>query len=214
MSASGRTTSGFTLPEILVAGVLALLVLGLGFGYLVPSLRAAAKFRERSHLQQQAQVIVAKIQQAAQQTSPAGFSWSEEPSVAMAFNPAEDLQVLHGVVIWSQRYEFFWRNPEDRTLRNLRWPLGEGVLSGDEHLPVRAKRLSPLRLVEIISELESSKVLSSDVRNLSLDQQGTEGELRLPVFVTLELGRETVQPGQESWQILRQRFALQLVNQQ
>lgn len=214
MSIEGRLKKGFTLLEVLVAGVLALLLLGLAVGYLFPSLRAAAKFRERSHLQQQAQVIVAKIQQAAQRTSPAGFSWSEEPQRVVAFNPAEDLQVLHGVVIWSQRYDLFWWDPDQRALKTEHWPPGTGILSGDEHLPVRAKRLEPLRLNQIVSDLEAAKVLSWEVRNFDIEQQGTEGELRLPVFLTLELGREVVQPGQESWQVLRQRFALQLVNQQ
>ena len=54
---------GVTLLEVMVAAGLGLLVLGLTFGYIVPSFKAANRFRVRSELHQSAQVVLAKISQ-------------------------------------------------------------------------------------------------------------------------------------------------------
>lgn len=191
---------GVTLVELLIAATLFLLVTGLAFGYLVPATRAAAKMRARSHLQQSAAVVLSKISQAASTTSPGGFGWSEGPELfALAFNPVDDVQPGDALVRWSEVYDLFWWDAATFTVRQRRWPPGDPSPLPPEVGAVRAKRLTPERLLEVCRE--PSLVLARGVTAFTVAQSGTQGELIQPVTVSLTLveeGRETNSQGAQT----------------
>ena len=134
---------GLTLVEVLVAAGLGLLVLGLTFGYVVPSFKAANRFRTRSQLHQSAQVVLAKISQAASTTSPGGFSWSKTAPVTAAFNPFDNLQPANGLLSWKSYYEVFWWDSKEKSVHQRRWPPGQPAIEAAEKTIIRAKRLLP-----------------------------------------------------------------------
>ncbi|MEW6281320.1 MAG: hypothetical protein AB1758_22105, partial [Candidatus Eremiobacterota bacterium] len=71
MSGSER---GWTLLEVLVAGSLGLLLLGVSVGFLVPAARVAAREGTRAEMQERAAMILHKITRDLQSSSGAGIT--------------------------------------------------------------------------------------------------------------------------------------------
>lgn len=183
-----KSERGFTFTEILVASTLLLLALGLVLGYLLPAASAAGRLRVRSHLQQTAVVVLRDIVAGAATTSPRGFSWSfGPPTVTLAFNPVERVQPADAALRWSDVYDLIWWNPTDHTLRKKRWPPGPPSPSEAERTSIRAKRLSPERLTEIVAGEPQGRILARGVKRFKVSHAGAEGALTQPITVELTM---------------------------
>jgi hypothetical protein len=180
-----------TLVETLVAATLTLLVLGLVFGYLIPASKVAYRYQLRSQMQQTALVVFDKIAQSAASTSPGGLSWSRTEIQALAFNAHDELQPGNAVLRWTDDFQVFWWNPAQEVLQNMEWPYASGQATTDESTVIRAKRLDPFRLREVITLYGSdrNRILARNVSNFSVQHDGPEGALIQPVKVTLSLSQ-------------------------
>jgi prepilin-type N-terminal cleavage/methylation domain-containing protein len=184
---------GFSLLEVLVAAGLLGLLLVLTFGYLLPAAKAAYRYQTRGHLQQTALVALSLIEAAADTTSPAGVSWSKTSPIAIGFNPVDALQPSNAILTWTDRYEIFWWDETERTLKLTEWPPSPPSPTTEESSTVRAKRLPPERLSEIIETATKTRTLAYGVTNFTVDHPGAEDTLIQPVTITIELtelGRE------------------------
>ena len=204
---------GVTLLEVMVAAGLGLLVLGLTFGYIVPSFKAANRFRVRSELHQSAQVVLAKISQAASTTSPGGFSWSKTAPVAVAFNPMGTLQPANGILTWEPHYDLFWWDSKKQTVHQKRWPPGKPAITDEEESPIRAKRLSPDRLLAVTEAEEPKLTLAFGVTEFALSHPGTDEALIQPVTIRIKL-RESGREDRFEAEEVEQQMTFHLVNQQ
>lgn len=202
---------GFTLLEILVASTLFLLVIGLAFGYLIPATKAAYQSRVRSHLQQTATVVLAKIRQAAATTSPSGLSWSSQNPVALGFNPVDTLQAGNAVLVWAPSYQLFWWDQQGETLWSADWPKGGLAPTPPEVSLTRAKRLLPERLGEVVSSIPegSKRAMAQSVSRFAVEHRGDDTSLIQPVTISLEL-REPNRPQRPP---VSRTLTLRLVNQ-
>lgn len=178
-----RRDPGLTLIEVMVAAALTLLMLGLVYAYLVPSIGSAYKLQQRSHLQQNAVIALARIESAATETSPGGFSWTEK---ACGFNEAGELDPGTGFLSWSDRFELFWWDTSDLTLRWKEWPPGPPAASADELSILSPKRLQPDRLTEVVEAVAPNKILATGVKLFKVSHQGADA-LEQPVEIELVL---------------------------
>ena len=197
---------GVTLVEVLVGATLFLLVTALTFGYLIPATKAANRARVKSHLQQTATVVLAKLREAASRTSPAGFSWSTEPPAAVAFNPVEELQPSNGILRWSDSYEIFWWEQSAETL----WTADFVGATSSEASILKAKRLYPDRLREVVASLTKKRALAKGVTSFTVSHDGDDSALIQPVVVQVTLH----QPGFSDSPIVERSLTVRLVNQQ
>jgi type II secretory pathway pseudopilin PulG len=204
---------GFTLLEVLVGGSLGLLALALTFGYLIPAFKAADRFRIRSQLQQSAQVVLEKVTQAASTTAPGGFSWSKSDPTAVAFNPTGTLQPANGILTWESYYQVFWWDPEEKTVHQRKWPPGEPAIRTDEESLIRAKRLTPERLLEVTSVPGPHITLAHGVVEFAVSHPGTDAALIQPVTIKLKV-RESGRDDRTEAEELEQSITFRLVNQQ
>lgn len=196
-----------TLIELLIASTLLLLLTTLVFGYLIPATKAANKARIKSHLQQSATVVLAKIKQASATTSPGGVSWSMTDMVGLGFNPVEELQASNGLLKWSDSYTLFWWNEAEQKLWFADWK-GE---TAEESSVVRAKRLPPDRLRTVFTdEPPLRKVMAQGVTEFSIQQGGSDVALVQPITVNLEL----VQPDLTDSPVVSRSVTFRVVNQQ
>lgn len=209
-----KARRGFTLTEVMVASSLLLLALGLALGYLLPAVRAAGRLRARSHLQQSAVVALREIAAGAATTSPRGFSWSFAPTVALAFNPVDEVQLADAALRWSDHYDIIWWSQSDHTLRKRRWPPGPPSPSELEGTSIRAKRLSPERIAEILSGEPQGRILARGVKRFKLSHGGTEGALIQPITVELSLVEEGREGDAEGAVEVIQKVVFRVENQQ
>ncbi len=205
----------FTLTEILVAATLLLLALGLAFGYLIPAARAAGRLRIRSHLQQTAVVALRDITSGATTTSPRGFSWASGPgTVALAFNPVDGIQTADAALRWSEVYDITWWRQSDHTLRKRRWPPGPPNPTDLERTVIKAKRLSPERLAEIVSVDAEERILARGVKDFKVSHPGLEGVFIQPVTVELTLVEEGLEEETQGVDSVTQKVVFRVENQQ
>ena len=197
---------GVTLVEVMVGATLFLLVTALTFGYLIPATKAANRARVKSHLQQTATVVLAKIREAVSTTSPSGFSWSTEPPVAVAFNPVEELQPSNGLLRWSANYLVFWWEESAETL----WTAEFTGTTDSEASILKAKRLSPQRLRDVIGPISKRRTLARGVTRFSVNHAGGDTALIQPVLVEVTLH----QPGFSDSPVVDRTLTFRLVNQQ
>ena len=202
-----------TLLEVMIGAGLGLLVLSLTFGYVIPSFKAANRFRVRSQLHQSAQVVLAKLSQAASTTSPGGFSWSKSAPVTAAFNPFGKLQPANGLLSWEGYYEVFWWDSKEQTIHQKRWPPGEPAIQAEEESVLRAKRLLPDRLLDITGADEPKLTLAYGVTEFSLSHLGTDEALIQPVTVKIRV-RESGRDDRVEAEEVEQQITFRLVNQQ
>lgn len=203
---------GFTLLEVLVGSTLFLLLLALAFGYLIPATKAAYQLRLRSHVQQTATVVLAKIRQAAATTAPGGFSWSDQSPVALAFNPVDKLQPANSVLLWAPSYVLYWWDEPAQTLWSGEWP-NQGLPPSPAEISItRAKRLPSQRLGEVVASLPEGarRQMATGVHKFSVQHQGDQEAFVQPLIISIEL-RESARTDQP---VIGRSLTLRLVNQQ
>ena len=101
---------------------------------------------------------------------------------------------------WSEVYDLVWWRKSDHTLLKRRWPPGPPIPTEIERSIIKAKRLSPERLTEILGSDSPGRVLARGVKEFKLSHAGTEGSFIQPVTVELTLteeGREDEPSGVE-----------------
>jgi len=197
---------GVTLIEVLVGATLFLLVTALTFGYLIPATKAANRARVKSHLQQTATVVLAQIKEASTTTSPAGFSWSMTEVPAVAFNAVESLQSSNGILRWSPVYELFWWDSTSETV----WTAEFEATLPEEATVLRAKRMTPDRLREVVAASTLNRAMAKGVTAFTVSHGGDEGALIQPVTVTLTIQ----EPGFSDSPVVDRSLTFRMVNQQ
>ncbi len=193
-----------TLIEVLVAGTLGLVLLGLLFGLLVPSLRVSDRSRVGGELRQSASVIMHKLQNLAARSSPEGFSWKSSSATVVGFNLVDRLQ-NDGELIWRRDYEMVWWDDNAQTLLHGVYAPTDTLLQN----PARPKRLDPTTLAGVVSGLTDPEVWARGVTRFTMEHGGGPEDLRQPVVFTLELEQES-SDGMVSY---KSRASILLVNQ-
>ncbi len=101
---------GFTLPEILIAGGLALLLMGVLIQSLIPAMRYSAEGAVRVELQQAGILALQRMTSDLQKTTAAGVSLKTGPVDAMAVNTIQTVD-SGGVRVWSDEINVYSYDP-------------------------------------------------------------------------------------------------------
>lgn len=189
---------------MLVAGTLGLVVLGMFFGLLLPSLRISDRSRVGGDLRQTASVVMHKIQKLATQSAPEGFSWNGNAPTVIAFNLVARLQ-NDGFLVWRSDYEVLWWDEAEKTLLHQIFTPTDALLQN----PTRPKRLDPATLMGLTSSLSNPNVWARGVTEFTMSHGGGPADLRQPVLFTLSLEGESAD-GKVEFQT---RNSILLVNQ-
>lgn len=184
---------------------LSLLALGLGFSYLVPSLRASARSSVRVEMEQQALIAMTRLVQDFANTNVGGVSLA--PKV-LALQPLQGVRD-DGVQVWQRQIVVYAVDGTD--LVRFLYPPDPDV-PGPLDLGLRNVR--PQRLAEpvLASVAEADGVrrerLATGVKALQVQHTGGAAGIGQPLTVTLKMEREaaTGRLEPERWTLSRTMF--------
>lgn len=207
---------GLTLLEVLVTAALLTLVVTLGLNFLLPVMRGATRGTLRVEMQQQATMALTLLSNDLRRTSVSGLSLrsSPEPVVAAACPVSSpDLRTglpppmqPDGTVVWSDFFLLYSWSSSTGKLTRREWPPGPPLATPMELSILRARRLSPERLAEVVSVPNpTERVLATGVVSFEIlpAPGGSDTLVVQPVRFRLVLERKG-NTGQE----LPERFTL------
>jgi hypothetical protein len=125
---------------------------------------------------------------------------------ALAFNAVESLQSSNGILRWSPVYQLFWWDSNSETIWTARF---EATLP-DESTVLRAKRMTPERLREVVASSTLNRALARGVTAFTVSHGGDEGSLIQPVTVTLTMEES----GFSNSPVVDRSLTFRMVNQQ
>jgi hypothetical protein len=200
----------FSLLETVFVVGLTLLVLTLAFRFVNQFLRVARLETLKSDMQQSVFISLGRVATDCSLTIPNGISVRESAPLTVAFNPytllANDAVVDgSGVVTWSDRYAVYSWDQASREFRRFEWTPSDPTEVAAHTGPVRAKRLPPALLLDLVTNRVPADVsrLARGVTLFRIEPSGGETLLRQPLRFTLEVERDA--PGRP--QPIRFRFA-------
>lgn len=198
---SSTRQRGFTLLELIVAAVLMVLLLGMMFNFLIPTMRASAKGSARVEMQQQAVVALGKIADDVERSAPAGVSintagvylgsGNQTSSVCLAVQRLSDVS-SGGTQSWDLHITAYCWNgltttPSPLVRKIFNSPLPDGT-SLSQTSP---SKLSDSTLNTLLSNTGtySNDTLATGVLQMQVTSNGIGALLSNPVTVRLVLGR-------------------------
>lgn len=137
----GRCVQGFTLPEILVAAVMLLALLGCTSLAVVAGTRIYQRGSIRAELQQTAVFSLQRLIRDLDRSSAAGLTFGDS---RLAMIPLADV-TAEGRRAWARRVVMYWRAPEGKLWRGC-WLEVPGVAFSGElpgHLPAAVLAVLP-----------------------------------------------------------------------
>lgn len=176
---------GFTLIEVLVAAALTLILLGLIYWFLVPSLRLSSQGAARVEGQQQALNALNRAERDLQQSAPGGVSlFPQDPAnpndpVGVALVPLEDVD-NDGQQLWNSNFTLIYWDRAARKLRRKTAPCP----APDPHKPSRLSLAEFKALCD--TQNGSEQFLASEVSDFEV----LPGP---PLALVLEVERKTSQ---------------------
>lgn len=188
-----------------MAASLGLMALGLGFSYLVPSLRASARSSVRVEMEQQSLVAIGRLVQDFANTNVGGVSLA--PRV-LALQPLQGVRD-DGVQVWRRQIVVYTVDGTD-LVRFLYPP--DPDAPGPLDLGLRNVRPQRLSASVLASVAEADGVrrerLATGVKALQVRHGGGEYGISQPLTVTLKLEREaaTGRTEPERWSLSRTMF--------
>lgn len=200
----------FSLLETIFVVGLTLLVLTLAFRFVNQFLRIARLETLKSDMQQSVFISLGRIATDCSQTIPNGVSLRETSPLCVAFNaytvlPNDAVVDGSGIVTWSDLYAVYYWEPSTREFRRFEWtPTDPAEVAGHTG-PVRAKRLPPPLLLDLVTNRVPANVsrLARQVSLFQVEPSGGETMVRQPLRFTLEVQRQA--PGRA--QPIRFRFS-------
>ncbi|MGE0492092.1 MAG: hypothetical protein AB7S38_22955 [Vulcanimicrobiota bacterium] len=196
----------FTLAEIVIAATLALLVLGLAAGYLMPALRASTRSATRVELDQRAVIALSRLVREAESTSPAGLSLRSTDPVCVAVNPLEEVRP-NGDLIWSESYVIFYFDRARGQLLRRQWPPGDPAPTPAQTRRSKPKKLTPDELADIVSRPAPVSVLARDVTSFSILQSGDDLLMKMPIRFELVMEKTIAGGRQQAERVVYSRTA-------
>ncbi len=183
-----RKGSGFTLVEVMVAGALTLLVLGLVYAFLVPTMRAQLKGTTRAQLQLEATNALETMARDLYRTAPGAWSLRSEPPVALGLM-RQDTVLATGQRTWDP-FVIVYAQLDDRLVRR-QWPPEPPTLTVAVPGGSAPMRLGPDELRQVAREpAVGTRWLARDVETLAVSQEGDC--LRLSLTLNRRIDRVTV----------------------
>lgn len=175
-------SKGFTLVEALVSGGLVLLVLGIGYRFLVPLMKMQVRGGERAELQQRAALIFEDLRADMIASTTSGISlWQSSEEVLLGIHGAENV-AQDGTLVWRDWAVVYSWQKTDGTWRRAVW---------HDASRRRLRAAGPVRLQQ--SVLEQAAVegtvtrLSSGVKGVHLEPASGGAHLSLPLACRFEL---------------------------
>ncbi|MEW6281565.1 MAG: hypothetical protein AB1758_23345 [Candidatus Eremiobacterota bacterium] len=168
---------GVSLAEALLVAALVLMVFGLIAGVLVPALKGWHRADQRSQVQQNAMLVVARLRESTRMASPPSvFCGPEVVTLATCVRPdgSVDSDPSTGAPLW-QKYLVLYRDPASQQVRlqenpidppaSDATPLTSYTPRSDDRVVARHIRLftvtkSPDGLIEVVVEAEKGGVRS------------------------------------------------------
>jgi hypothetical protein len=175
-----------TLVEALVGTVLALLLLGVLYNILIPTIRAATRLRQGIELQQSASMAMVKMSRAFSAAPPAGVSLADGGRAVAIHSKAE--VDPNRRVIWDQQVRLLYQGG-DR--------IYQADFSGRPAFPVgldQPYRLASEDFAPAIAGATRQRPIADDVASLVIS---TPGPYQQPLYIELEL----VKPGAEPYKM-------------
>lgn len=161
---------GFTLVEVMVAGALSILVMGLVYAFLVPTMRAQLRGSTRAQLQLEATTALETIARDLYRSAPGAWSLRSEPPAALGLM-RQDTVLTTGQRAW-ETFVIVYAQLDDRLVRR-QWPpeppsLGIPPPGGGAPL-----RLGPAELAQVANTPAArSRWLARDVEKMAFSQEG------------------------------------------
>ncbi|GMU50977.1 MAG: hypothetical protein AMXMBFR33_01230 [Candidatus Xenobia bacterium] len=161
---------GFTLVEIMVAGALSLLVMGLVYAFLVPTMRAQLRGSTRAQLQLEATTALEAMARDLYRSAPGAWSLRTERPAALGLM-RQDTVLATGQRAW-ESFVIVYAQLDDRLVRR-QWPpeppsLGIPLPGGGAPL-----RLGAAELAQVANTpAAQSRWLARDVETLAFTQEG------------------------------------------
>jgi prepilin-type N-terminal cleavage/methylation domain-containing protein len=204
---------GFTLLEVLISASLLLLLLGLLFTFLVPTMKASVRGSVRVEMQQMAVLALNKMVGDLQNTTAAGLSLSQRNPVSIGIVRIEGV-TSEGMQIWEKNM-IVYALLDGVLIRKVYPP---GPPSIDLNLNgTTPRRVAAANLVTIAKEINGKEtIVAKWVKSLRITTAGdnlaenpgdpgpTDFTIQDPVTVTIELERkESHQPDPEKFRLTR-----------
>jgi type II secretory pathway pseudopilin PulG len=181
-------TRAFTLLEVLVAGTLGLLLLGLLTSLLVPGLRSTTRGTVQAELAQQGMVVTSCLAADLQSTAVSGVATDAAAGYArLSAHPVVGL-LGSGNLEWARRLVVYsWGGPNTTLLRQEWSAPGPPALAVTSSAPFRPTRG---QLASLASSGRPGRTLATGVERFQLTLAGSAARL------TLALVRPAGGPGQ------------------
>ncbi|MHC9537943.1 MAG: prepilin-type N-terminal cleavage/methylation domain-containing protein [Vulcanimicrobiota bacterium] len=190
-----KRKKGFTIVELLIAGGLGLLILGLMYSFFTRTTRITARGTLRTDMQQAAMRVMSSISKDLELSATSGVSvvgsGSSEPPVIMGIVPI--LNVLDdGTQQWDNRLTVYsWTSKGGQVTKKI-WKNGDPPALTVE---LSLNGLMPLRVSEtVLSSIADepklqAQILANGVKSLEITHNGVGSAVESPVKVTIELER-------------------------
>jgi len=177
---------GFTMLEVMVAATLGLILMGLVFSFLMPTMKASVRGATRVELQQMAVMSLHRMAGDIQNTAAAGLSLSSNP-------PAVGVVRIKGVTSdgrqqWEDKM-IVYTLVGGRIIRK-EWPpgpsAGSPALTGST-----PARVPPVLLGQIASTVnDTERVMASNVKSFSATTAAPPGQVSDPVTLKIEMEKK------------------------
>lgn len=204
-----KRKKGFTLVELLIAGGLGLLILGLMFSFFTRTTKITARGTLRTDMQQAAMRVMSSISKDLELSAASGVSidggGAAKCPVRMGIVPI--LNVLDdGTQQWDNRLTVYsWSSSGSPVIKKI-WKNGDPPASA---ITVSLNGLMPLRVSEtVLSSIADepklqAQILANGVTSLEITHNGVGSAVESPVTVTIKLERSgnTGATGTEKYQL-------------
>lgn len=172
----------FTLVEALVSGGLVLLVLGIGYRFLVPLMKMQVRGGERAELQQRAALIFEDLRGDLSASTTAGISlWRNSEEVLLGMHGADNV-AQDGTLVWRDWAVVYRWRATDKTWRRAVWQD-----PSRRHL----RAAGPVRLEPTVMEQAAAQGtvtrLSSGVTEVTVETASGDAHLALPLACRFRL---------------------------
>lgn len=181
---------GATLVEVMIAGSVALLLLGLLARFLVPAMRYSTEGSIKVELQQQAVIAINQMVSALQDSAAQGVSFTDTAPIALGVVPIEDID-SNGQPVWSDELTVFYHDDtEDRLFKKTYPPTPPALpiaFASDRPPLVTRPQLSQIAGQPNASE----RSLARDVLEFEVSHQNGKGStIFQPIILRLLLEKE------------------------
>ncbi len=181
--------TGFTLVEVMVAGSVALLLLGLLVRFLVPAMRYTAEGNIRVDMQQQALIALNQMTAELQRSAPSGISFRATAPVALGIVAIDDIDGA-GRPVWDNQALVYHFDSTSQTLVKETYPPANPDL-GKTFLISRPTDFTPNELANLAGTANGSeKTLARGVIGFLVGDSDPTPGLQPPIVLELQLEKE------------------------